>query len=74
MDFDSAGRIHVAYVDFLNSSNRLYYTTNAGGTWTTTCTETLLDAQDYDVDADDLAIFLGCFSGPGTLAEPDCAG
>ncbi|NLE57404.1 MAG: hypothetical protein GX616_03525, partial [Planctomycetes bacterium] len=35
------------------------------------CQDTLLDG-DSDVDAQDLAIFLGCLSGAGVPAEPDC--
>jgi hypothetical protein len=27
---------------------------------------------DLDVDADDVALFIGCFTGPGGQATPTC--
>lgn len=37
------------------------------------CSNTLLNIDDDFVDAQDLAVFLGCFSGSGIAANPDCS-
>lgn len=37
------------------------------------CVPAALDAIDNDVDADDLNILLGCYSGPEIVANPACA-
>lgn len=34
-DFDASGNVHLAFQDFLDASGRIYYTTNASGSWAT---------------------------------------
>jgi len=29
--------------------------------------------RDFDVDSNDVTVFLGCFSGPNIPADPNCA-